>query len=147
MGKIEDRSEYNSAYREENKDRLKQQSKKHYSENSEYYKEKARCWKASNAVKKKILDRKYHLKHKYGITIEQYESMLESQNGLCKLCGKPEWIKANFSEDIRLLSVDHCHDTGRIRGLLCGNCNTAIGILGDTEQSIERVYKYMKGEL
>lgn len=57
----------------------------------------------------------------YGITVEQYDAMLNSQGGLCARCGQT-------SSGMRL-AVDHCHDTGRVRGLLCGPCNTYLGRL------------------
>lgn len=63
--------------------------------------------------------RRYILKIQYGITLEEYEAMLTAQQGVCALCGAPP-------PDDRGLAVDHCHDTKRIRGLLCGPCNTAL---------------------
>lgn len=62
-------------------------------------------------------DRK--LKQKFGISLEVYESLLEAQNGVCAICGEADPQKA--------LAVDHDHDTGRIRGLLCTPCNRSLG--------------------
>lgn len=58
----------------------------------------------------------------YGITVEEYDRLLEAQGGTCARCKKPP------SETLRL-AVDHCHTTGRVRGLLCGPCNTYLGRL------------------
>ena len=71
---------------------------------------------------------------KYGITIEDYEKLLVSQNGVCAICsGEPDtrW---------KILAVDHCHKTGKVRGLLCMTCNTMIGRL---EKRMEETLKYL----
>jgi len=65
-------------------------------------------------------DRKKHFKRAYGITVEDYETMLINQNKVCKICNKP--CKSGKS-----LAVDHCHETGKVRGLLCAKCNTNLG--------------------
>jgi len=59
----------------------------------------------------------------YGITQAQYDEMLEKQNGKCAICNNPDEV-----ED-RKLAIDHCHTTGRIRGLLCGKCNRGLGFI------------------
>jgi hypothetical protein len=67
----------------------------------------------------KLQERAGHLKRKYGMTIEQYDAMLEAQGGGCSICGRPP------REDISL-HVDHDHSTGKIRGILCFCCNNAL---------------------
>lgn len=75
---------------------------------------------AANPIKHKSSLREYHLKRTYGITIQQYNQLLENQKGGCAMCGKtPE-------EEKRNLAVDHNHKTGEIRGLLCGFCNHRV---------------------
>lgn len=64
--------------------------------------------------------RRRQLARRYGITLEQYELMLEHQGSRCAICGLPH-------EESRPLAVDHCHATGRVRGLLCTGCNVALG--------------------
>ena len=75
------------------------------------------------------------LRYKYGLTIEDFRKMEEEQGGSCAICG----TRPNYR-----LCVDHRHDTGRIRGLLCRTCNKAIGQLGDTPESVLKAYKYLK---
>lgn len=72
--------------------------------------------------------RNHALKKLYGIDEEEYLSMLKKQNGRCAICETqhPGADKTNFS-------VDHCHKTGKIRGLLCGSCNSRLGTLEDKE--------------
>lgn len=62
----------------------------------------------------------YDLRRVYGISLEDYGAMLEAQGGVCRICRK------ECASGMRL-AVDHCHQTGRVRGLLCGKCNTGIG--------------------
>lgn len=62
----------------------------------------------------------------YGITIEQYEEMLENQGGVCAICGSPP-----PNDYHKRLNVDHCHSTGLVRGLLCRGCNQGLGNFRD----------------
>lgn len=64
----------------------------------------------------------------YDITLEQYNEMLQAQNGVCKICKEPPNIKGPKGK-IKDLCIDHCHDTNKVRGLLCHSCNAAIGLL------------------
>jgi hypothetical protein len=78
--------------------------------------------------------RKHHLKKRYGITPEDYDRMLKKQRGRCAICGKPP--KKNR------LAVDHCHNTNKIRGLLCAACNRTLGwaeIMG-----LVKILKYLR---
>jgi hypothetical protein len=68
---------------------------------------------------------------RFGITPQQYEEMLESQNRACAICDQPEKVVDPRNGRIKALAVDHDHETGVIRGLLCQNCNKGIGNLGD----------------
>jgi hypothetical protein len=94
-------------------------------------KAKTRAWMAANPEKVKARAKardywKSNIKRKYGITPEQYDEMLNQQNGLCAVCDKPERIR-----DGRRMPVDHDHETGKVRGLLCSHCNRGIGLFGD----------------
>ncbi len=74
-----------------------------------------------------------HLERTYGITIEQYDELLERQDGLCGIC-----------REANKLVVDHDHQTGAVRGLLCDKCNRSLGGLGDTEESLEAALAYLR---
>jgi hypothetical protein len=71
------------------------------------------------------------LKRNYGISLIEYNLLLEKQNNVCAICGKKETEK-HTNGNVKNLSVDHDHYTGQIRGLLCSKCNHAIGFLGDS---------------
>jgi hypothetical protein len=71
----------------------------------------------------------HQLKRSYSLTLEEYEARFAEQKGLCLICGNPETM-IRHGKLVRL-AVDHCHRTGVVRGLLCSNCNRALGLLGD----------------
>jgi hypothetical protein len=77
-----------------------------------------------------------NLIRKYGITAEQYAEMLEGQQGLCAICLRPPGKKR--------LHVDHCHSSGRVRGLLCDDCNLGIGKLGDDAARVTSAAAYLQ---
>jgi hypothetical protein len=88
-----------------------------------------------------------HLWRVYGLTMEAYEQMLTGQNGLCACCGRSETRRVGRkkrSENAPLLHVDHCHTTGRIRGLLCSACNQALGLLEEDPQRIKALLHYVE---
>ena len=80
---------------------------------------------------------------RYGLTLEEYEDMYEAQGGACRICKKPETCKGNNGE-VKMLAIDHCHDTGKVRGLLCNNCNRAIGLLGDDVDTLLNAVEYLR---
>lgn len=86
--------------------------------------------------------RHYYLKYKFGITEEQYETMLSKQNHCCAIC------KSSNSGDKRSsrLSIDHCHKTGAIRGLLCSSCNKAIGLMKDSPEIFSAAIGYLNSK-
>mgnify|MGYP001189280795 CR=1 FL=1 len=88
----------------------------------------------------------YHPHHikQYGLTLEQYEGMLEFQEHKCKICGEEE-SAVDKTGTIRRLAIDHDHDTGQIRGLLCRACNTALGSFKDNVESLKRAILYLEG--
>lgn len=81
--------------------------------------------------------RSAQLKCTYGITLEDYDKLFEQQRGVCMICSQPQLN--------RRLCVDHCHTTGKIRGLLCGSCNLTLGILEKLNFDISGFKKYLKG--
>lgn len=86
---------------------------------------------------------KYNLKYQYGITDTDYELMLKSQEEKCKICGQSETTKNNNGK-IKRLSVDHDHKTGKIRGLLCDNCNNALGRFNDDIEILKAAITYLE---
>ena len=83
--------------------------------------------------------RKHSLRVKYGITLEDYDTMLELQGGGCYICGLME-----SSPKIKFLSVDHNHVTGRVRKLLCNGCNTALGGVREDTEILRKMIAYIE---
>ena len=75
------------------------------------------------------------IKRLYGITLEQFETLLKNQGGGCAICGKE---KKKYR-----LAIDHDHKTGRVRGILCSPCNRALGILGDSIDGLQKATQYL----
>jgi hypothetical protein len=78
----------------------------------------------------------------FGITIDEYIEMLREQEEVCAICKQPEEIGVP-GQKMRVLSLDHDHDTGKLRGLLCGTCNKALGGFRDDPAILESAMKYL----
>ena len=83
------------------------------------------------------------LKKVYGITIEQYDAMLEAQSGVCAICEKPEVTPNKATGLPRDLSVDHCHGKGHVRALLCSRCNAGLGNFNDDPVLLQTAINYL----
>ncbi len=118
-------------YRKTHPDKIKEGKKKWYAKNGlQYCTEKRQAYK-NDPTKANAQSRK----SKYGITEEEFQKLLTLQGGVCACCGRPE-ISIQYNK-LRSLSVDHDHRTGRVRGLLCSKCNTALGLL---DENIDKCY-------
>jgi len=95
-------------------------------------------WRKNNPDKIKRMRRKTSLKNKYNITIDNYNSMFITQEGRCNICN------IHQSKLNKILCVDHCHKTGKVRGLLCEGCNFAIGIFKDDINILSNAIEYLK---
>jgi hypothetical protein len=91
------------------------------------------CNDLPHAKKRKYQD----IFRKYDITKREYDAMYKKQKGTCAIC----------KEVPSRIMVDHCHETGKVRGLLCGGCNTAIGIFKDNPDTMKSAIKYIKKSL
>lgn len=100
--------------------------------------EKQSAWRDANRDQVRECGRRNTRKvlyARYGLEPGGYEQMFKVQNGLCAICGSPPGA--------RPLSVDHCHSTGAVRGLLCHGCNTGIGFLKDDVDLLKKAIKYL----
>jgi hypothetical protein len=98
------------------------------------------------AEEKKLSRKSIGLRKKYGIGNEEYDRMFAKQDGLCAICGVSE-AKVADKTGPKPLGVDHCHDTGRIRGLLCGRCNQGIGLLLDSPAIMRSAASYVESAI
>lgn len=86
----------------------------------------------------------YDFKRRYGINLVEYNKMLIEQDNKCLICGQEETAVNRTSGSKIRLAVDHCHDTGNVRGLLCTNCNTLIGRAKDSVDVLKSAILYLE---
>ena len=83
-----------------------------------------------------------HLKSKYGLTEDQHNEMIKNQNGACAICNSTD----TGIERTKKLSIDHCHKTNKVRGLLCNWCNQGLGHFRDSPELLLNAIKYLSKE-
>ena len=139
--------EYGKEYYHANKDELKKRRKKrpegyyknYYRANRERLSKYQMEWKRSNKEKVRGIKKKEYLKRKYNLTPEDMAILLDEQENKCKICS----IKFN---DYIKHNVDHCHSTGKIRGLLCRACNLGLGFFKDDPKLLIKAIEYLEGK-
>lgn len=127
---------YNKKWRDKNKEKISQIQKNYYMKNTEKVRTNNKRWKVNNPVKM----RANHLKREYNISLEDYDKLLQKQESRCAICKihKDELKNGKIN-----LDVDHCHETGKVRGLLCPNCNKALGLFRDNPDIIKSTLEYL----
>ena len=129
---------YCRAYYEAHKEEISERRRAHYLSHKQEINERKRAYYHSHKQEIKPALRRGQLKRQYGISSADYDALLAKQDGVCATCGKP-------SEET--LCVDHCHATGTIRGLLCRQCNFALGCFTDRQAAMMAALAYLGGRL
>lgn len=93
------------------------------------------------AATKTVINRRYKSMTKYGASIEEIQKRLTEQDFTCAICSKPISYTAEAKRDVP--HIDHCHQTGSIRGLLCLTCNTGLGMFQDSSELLEKAITYL----
>jgi hypothetical protein len=127
--------EYKKQYYLENKDNISEQAKKHYIENKECIKKRVKKYRLNNPDKLKDAA----LKRKFGITLDEYNVLLSKQKHRCAICKSFDVGR----KDAKYFHVDHDHRTGKVRGLLCSKCNTALGLFNENVTLLKKAIKYL----
>jgi RNase P subunit RPR2 len=107
-----------------------------------FCKECAKVYNKKRYVYDAELSRMKHLKRTYGLTSEEYQELFTLQNGACAAWGQPETANDPRTKQIKNLQVDHCHTTGKVKALLCKECNNALGLLHDDPTRIRLLLQY-----
>ena len=94
------------------------------------------AFRKSNPEKVALYARRSRVRTTYGLEPKEYDELLSKQNNVCAICGEKPKTKS--------LHVDHCHTTGSVRGLLCHGCNTAIGLLKEDKDIMQKAIKYLE---
>jgi hypothetical protein len=100
----------------------------------------AKAWVRANPERQKAHQRRHHLKKAFGMTPEEYDALLKKQGGCCAICGSTDPSPWDW------FCIDHDHETGRVRGLLCLACNVCIGQAGDDPALLRKAVRYLEGE-
>jgi hypothetical protein len=88
----------------------------------------------------KARDRRNTLSYLYGLTLKDYSALEEKQGGACAICGATD---TGYRNTLNLV-IDHCHETGVVRGLLCHHCNRGLGHFRDSEEVMIKAIQYIK---
>lgn len=87
----------------------------------------------------------YHLKKNYNMTLEDYNKLLDSQNGVCAICMQGESVKSHHNDNLKRLAVDHSHGShNKIRGLLCSRCNLILGLMKEDSNLFKKMIEYLE---
>jgi hypothetical protein len=139
----EERAKYNAymhAYRKNHSERLRAQARERT--RTGYYREWNRRKRDENPTEWRRRQRDIRLKSKYGITGDEYDAMAAAQAGVCAICGRAETMRIKGT--LCILAVDHDAATGRVRGLLCVNCNMLIGGAKDDPAILREAIAYLE---
>ena len=139
--------ERTARYRRENPEKVKEiqnRSKERIKENPERL-GKLRGWQKQYREKNRQALSDGERQRRFGITPERYSELLKSQNGTCAICKQPE--TATRLGKVKALAVDHCHQSGAVRGLLCADCNTGIGKLKENVDIFQSAIQYLEYHL
>lgn len=139
----------NKAYRDRHKERVAAASRKWEKEHPEIKRMYDKKYRTANREKTLMANKKWrnanpkkdikrHLMAHYNMTVDEYNFMFESQQGKCAICGQHQ------SELTKALFVDHNHETGKIRGLLCSKCNAGIGFFHDDIALLNIAIEYLE---
>lgn len=115
-------AEYYRNYVKDNHEKVKATRKKYRLANPE----RTKRWRRNNCLKQ------------YGLTQETFDDMLKAQGGVCAICGSADPRKKGCS-----FAVDHDHNTGAVRGLLCAHCNRGLGLFGESQSTLEKAAMYL----
>jgi hypothetical protein len=131
---------YSRSYKERNADEVRARNrarmKKRRDADREGYRRAMREWARKNPDKVRAKAVRQHLKT-FGLTLEKWQAMHDAQAGVCAICGGKE-------RRGHALSVDHCHQTNKVRGLLCGDCNRGLGLFRDNPEALVRAAEYLR---
>jgi hypothetical protein len=123
-------------------EKRRQQALRQYYANRDKAMARAKEWKARNVDRVRLRNQKYGRKYilaKYGLTQDQYERMAAERDGKCDICRR----RPPDTKQLRNLRVDHDHETGAVRGLLCNSCNAGMGQLGDDPDRLMAAVRYL----
>lgn len=139
----EKRREYMRKRYSEQIEKERAYNREKYLRHKEKYNARAKKYYENNKELVLQNSRKSHLKNSYGLSVEEYQQMVEDQQNRCAICHKHE-IRITKMGTIKPLSVDHCHITGKVRALLCNDCNSALGYIHEDIDRLKEMIIYIE---
>ena len=130
------RLEYAKIYYRKNKDKVREWKKEYRSKNRSKIRDYQKKYKVLYGDRILLRERGSRLKREYGISLQEYDRLCELQNNVCAIC-----LKRKGEE---MLIVDHNHKTGKVRGLLCSDCNKGLGFFRDNSELLEKARVYLR---
>ncbi len=134
---------YDKARRALLKGEIAEEKRRYYTNNKDRILAYTHDWYRKNKERISAASRRRYFLRKYGMTQEEHEKLTESQDGMCAICD----VKPPGNNRHESLVVDHCHINGHVRGLLCHNCNKAIGLLQDSTTLLQRAADYLANNI
>jgi len=128
-------------YRIKNKEKIRKDGRKYYRKHKKQYYQYRKKWRKNNP--QKIKEEKLRLKFK--MSIEDYNNLLKNQNNRCGICNEKFDLK-NYNKP-NYPNVDHCHKTGKIRGILCSRCNSGLGSFHDDQSVLDSAVLWLKNKI
>lgn len=139
INNLEKKKQYSKEYYGLNLDKYKLLNEKRYIDNPEKHRNASKQWRLNNLEKHRgnQLKSRFWPNSSWQEALKSYQSLFNDQKGLCGCCQKPQ------SDFKKRFAVDHCHKTGKIRGLLCATCNKGIGLLQDNSDIVYKAFQYL----
>lgn len=135
------RTTYQRNWKRNNTSKTKKYRRKHYVKNADKCNARTTSWRIRNPDKYKKSERIRHLRAKYKISLEDYNKLFVAQKGVCAICKRLDASKA--ASELAPLCVDHCHETGKVRGLLCHKCNRDLASI-ENEKFLAESLTYLE---
>ncbi len=101
-------------------------------------------WKSENPERARESARERNIKFKYGIDLTEYKELFKRQNEVCAICGVDHNNVTGDRFSKISFAVDHCHTTGKVRGILCNQCNRALGMFKDDVENLKKAMSYLE---
>ncbi len=132
-------AEQQTAWRNANRDKYRANARAWYAKNKERVSARKKARYQKHITEARVYHRSKRLEYKYGITLADKEARLHSQNDACAICQKA------LGHDLRDIHLDHCHDTGKVRGVLCNSCNAGLGRFKNSAAFLRAAANYLEG--
>lgn len=130
----------NAAWRKANPEKVREFQRAYKKKNAAKIAEQKREWRKKNPEKYRAANQRWQINRRMKRC--DFDAMMEEQDGKCAICGTDKAYSGGG--DNRRLAIDHCHTSGKVRGLLCGNCNRMLGLAKDSTETLKNAIKYLE---